>query len=107
MALSERELRLIEEGIRLAAAAVLAAVQATKDDAPLDWSKLRITETPEMALEEAKQRKAEEGEIRDSRLPSPGFGTGGTREESAQAGGLHYREQAGSPALPADIERTT
>ncbi len=61
MALSERELRLIEEGIRLAVAAVLAAVQATEDDAPLDWSKLRITETPAMALEKAKQQKAEDG----------------------------------------------
>ena len=57
MALSERELQLIEEGLLLAIAAVLAAVRRaseTGDDAPLDWSKLRITETPEMALEKGK-----------------------------------------------------
>jgi len=63
MALSERELQLIEEGLLLAIAAVLAAVRKaseTPGDAPLDWSKLRITETPEMALEKAKQQKAED-----------------------------------------------
>ena len=62
MALSDRELRLIEEGIRLAVIAVLAAVRAAGEadhDAPLDWSKLRITETPEMALAKAKQQKEE------------------------------------------------
>ena len=68
MALSDRELRLIEEGIRLAVIAVLAAVRAAGEadqDAPLDWSKLRITETPEMALERAKQQK-EEGSRQES-----------------------------------------
>ena len=60
MALSERELQLIEEGIRLAVAAVLAAVRAAGDaggDEPLDWSKLRITETPEAALERATETR--------------------------------------------------
>ena len=63
MALSERELQLIEEGLLLAIAAVLAAVRRaseTGDDAPLDWSKLRITETPEMALEKAEKQKLED-----------------------------------------------
>ena len=62
MALSERELQLIEEGIILAVAAVLAAVRTAGEtpDAPLDWSKLRITETPEMALEKASQSRARE-----------------------------------------------
>ena len=62
MALTEKELQLIEEGLLLAIAAVLAAVRKaseTGDDAPLDWTKLRITETPEMALEKAKQQKTE------------------------------------------------
>ena len=60
MALTDQQLRLIEEGIALAVAAVLAAVRKaseTPGDAPLDWSKLRITETPEMALEKAKKQK--------------------------------------------------
>ena len=62
MALSERELQLIEQGIVLAVAAVLAAVRKASEtpDAPLDWSKLRITETPEMALEKANQSRARE-----------------------------------------------
>ena len=57
MALTERELQLIEEGIALAVAAVLAAVRKASEapDAPLDWSKLRITETPELALEKARK----------------------------------------------------
>ena len=58
MPLTNRQLELIEEGIRLAVAAVLAAVRAAGDDGPLDWSSLRITETPEMALERAKSQKA-------------------------------------------------
>ena len=59
MSLTDKQLELIEEGIRLAVAAVLAAVRAVGDagnDAPLDWTKLRITETPEMALEKAKHQ---------------------------------------------------
>ena len=62
MPLTNRELELIEEGIRLAVAAVLAAVRKaneTGDAGPLDWSKLRITVTPEMALEKAKSKQAE------------------------------------------------
>ena len=62
MSLTNRQLRLIEEGIRLAVAAVLAAVRAAAEagqDGPLDWSKLRITETPEMALEKAKRQETE------------------------------------------------
>ena len=59
MALTENQLRLIEEGIRLAVAAVLAAVRAAGEDGPLDWSALRITETPEMALERARKPKSE------------------------------------------------
>lgn len=62
MALTERELQLIEEGLALAVAAVLAAVRKaseTPDEAPLDWSKLRITETPEMALERARSKATE------------------------------------------------
>jgi hypothetical protein len=54
MSLTDRQLELIEEGIRLAVAAVLAAVRALAEaggNEPLDWSKLRITVTPEMALE--------------------------------------------------------
>ena len=54
MPLTNRQLELIEEGIRLAVAAVLAAVRAAGDDGPLDWSALRITETPERALERAR-----------------------------------------------------
>ena len=54
--LTDLQLQRIEEGIRLAVAAVLAAVRAAGDDGPLDWSKLRITETPEMALERARKK---------------------------------------------------
>ena len=54
MALSARELQLIEEGLILAVSAVLAAVQAAGQEGPIDWSSIRITETPEMALEKAK-----------------------------------------------------
>ena len=57
MALSENQLRWIEEGIRLAVAAVLAAVRAAGEDGPMDWSSLRITETPEAALEKARSMK--------------------------------------------------
>jgi len=61
MSLTDTQLRLIEEGIRLAVAAVLAAVRTAGEtpDAPLDWSKLRITETPEMALEKARKEVEE------------------------------------------------
>ena len=62
MSLSDKQLKWIEEGLRLAVAAVLAAVRAAGDagnNEPLDWSKLRITETPEMALEKAKSKQAE------------------------------------------------
>ena len=65
MSLTDQQLKLIEEGIRLAVAAVLAAVRAVGDanqDEPLDWSKLRITETPEMALEKARSKEAKETE---------------------------------------------
>ena len=55
MPLTDRQLGLIEEGIRLAVTAVLAAVRAAGDDGPLDWSAVRITETPEMALERARR----------------------------------------------------
>ncbi|MBI4463395.1 MAG: hypothetical protein HY647_01715 [Acidobacteria bacterium] len=58
MALSEKQLRWIEEGIRLAVAAVIAAVRASKDQEAMDWSALRITETPEMALEKARKKKS-------------------------------------------------
>ena len=61
MALSDKQLKWIEEGLRLAVAAVLAAVRAVAEagqDGPLDWSKLRITETPEMALEKAKSKES-------------------------------------------------
>jgi hypothetical protein len=61
MALSEKQLAWIEDGLRLAVAAVLAAVRAAAEsgkDEPLDWSKLRITVTPEMALEEARNKKS-------------------------------------------------
>ena len=62
MALSEKQLRWIEEGIRLAVVAVLAAVRASKDNQEMDWSKLRITETPETALEKARvQQEKSEG----------------------------------------------
>ena len=59
MALSEKQLRWIEEGLRLAVVAVLAAVRATRDGEEMDWSKLRITETPEAALEKARQAISE------------------------------------------------
>ena len=55
MALTEKQLRWIEEGIRLAVAAILAAVEASGDRDEMDWSSLRITETPEMALEKARK----------------------------------------------------
>lgn len=54
MALTEAELKLIEEGISLAVTAVLAAVQAAGNKGPIDWNSVRITETPEMALAKAK-----------------------------------------------------
>jgi hypothetical protein len=60
MSLTDRQLKLIEEGIQLAVAAVLAAVRALGDtgsNEPLDWSKLRITETPEAAREKAEKQK--------------------------------------------------
>ena len=59
MALSENQLRWIEEGIQLAVAAVLAAVRASKGGEEMDWSKLRITETPEEALEKARRTAKE------------------------------------------------
>ncbi|MBI2815466.1 MAG: hypothetical protein HYX72_00855 [Acidobacteria bacterium] len=59
MALTERELRLIEEGIVLAVSAVLAAIRAASDKEPIDWNSLRITVTPEMALEQAKKANSE------------------------------------------------
>ena len=62
MALTEKQLRWIEEGIRLAVAAVLAAVQAAEDTDEMDWSALRITKTPAMALEKARKKKADEAE---------------------------------------------
>ena len=55
MALTEAELKLIEEGVALAVSAVLAAVRASSSQGPIDWSSLRITETPEMALAKAKK----------------------------------------------------
>ncbi len=58
MALSDRQLRLIEEGIRLAVAAILAAVEAAGKDGKIDWNSVRITETPEQALEKARRRAA-------------------------------------------------
>ncbi|MBI1955698.1 MAG: hypothetical protein HYS38_04835 [Acidobacteria bacterium] len=61
MALSEKQLRWIEEGIRLAVAAVLAAVRASGDGEEMDWSKLRITETPETALEKARAQQEKSG----------------------------------------------
>ena len=57
MALSESQMRLIEEGVRLALAAVLAAVQASGDEGEIDWNSVRITETPEMALAKARRAK--------------------------------------------------
>lgn len=57
MALSEKQMLLIEEGVRLALAAVLAAVQASGDEGEIDWNSVRITETPEMALAKARRRK--------------------------------------------------
>ncbi len=60
MPLTDQQLALIEEGIRLAVAAVIATVRAAGDansNEPLDWSKLRITVTPEMALEKARSKK--------------------------------------------------
>ena len=59
MALTERELRLIEEGIALAVSAVLAAIRAAGDKGPIDWNSLRITVTPEMALEQAKKANSQ------------------------------------------------
>ena len=58
MALSEKQLQWIEEGVRLAVAAVLAAVRASKDSDEMDWSALRITETPAMALEKARKKES-------------------------------------------------
>lgn len=58
MALTDKQLRLIEEGIRLAVAAVLAAVQAAGEDGEIDWDSLRITQTPEQALEQARRSNA-------------------------------------------------
>ncbi|MCZ6490046.1 MAG: hypothetical protein O7A06_05900 [Acidobacteria bacterium] len=57
MALSEKQMLLIEEGVRLALAAVLAAVQASGDEGEIDWNSVRITETPEMALAKARRRE--------------------------------------------------
>ncbi len=58
MSLSNRDIALIEEGLRLAIAAVMAAVQAhafTADPAlPIDWAQVRITTTPEQALAKAR-----------------------------------------------------
>ncbi|OFV96875.1 MAG: hypothetical protein A3F68_07925 [Acidobacteria bacterium RIFCSPLOWO2_12_FULL_54_10] len=59
MALSEKQLRWIEEGIRLAVATVIAAVRANRDEEEMDWSKLRITETPEQVRERVKSRRQE------------------------------------------------
>ena len=57
MALSEKQMLLIEEGIRLALVAVLAAVQASGDEGEIDWNTVRIIETPEMALAKARRAK--------------------------------------------------
>jgi hypothetical protein len=54
MALTDAELKLIEEGIALAVPAVLAAVRAAGNTGPIDWNSVRITETPEMALARAR-----------------------------------------------------
>ncbi|OFW39446.1 MAG: hypothetical protein A3J28_11460 [Acidobacteria bacterium RIFCSPLOWO2_12_FULL_60_22] len=59
---------MIEEGIQLAVAAVLAAVRAAGEDGPLDWSALRITETPEMALERARKQKSEDTETQRRKM---------------------------------------
>ena len=59
MAHSEKQLRWIEEGIRLAVATVIAAVRANRDEEEMDWSKLRITETPEQVRERVKSRRQE------------------------------------------------
>ena len=56
MALSDRDMQLIEEGTKLATLAILAAVKARKDDGPIDWNAVRITMTPEQALAEAQER---------------------------------------------------
>ncbi len=57
MPLTESELELIQQGIQLAVAAVLAEVQAAgKANAPIDWASLRITDTPETALAKARER---------------------------------------------------
>jgi len=72
MPLTDKQLLLIEEGIRLAVAAVLAAVRVAGDanqDEPLDWSRLRITETPEMALEDATEARRTEDEKNQIRNP--------------------------------------
>ena len=75
MSLTEQQLRLIEEGIRLAVAAVLAAVRAAGaagNDGPLDWNSLRIIETPEMALERAKnQSRARKQAVTDTSEITP------------------------------------
>ena len=59
MALSEKQLQWIDQGIRLAVAAVLAAVQAAGEQGEIDWNSVRITETPEMALERARLSRAQ------------------------------------------------
>ena len=58
MALTAAEVQLIEEGISLAISAVLAAVRASGSGGPIDWSSLRISTTPEMALATAKDKAA-------------------------------------------------
>ena len=60
MGLSDRQVRLLEVGVHMAVPAVIAAVQAAGEDGEPDWNSVRITKTPEMALEEARQRKLAE-----------------------------------------------
>ena len=60
MGLSERQVRLIEVGVRMAVPAVIAAVQAAGEDGEPDWDSVRVTKPPEMALEEARARKLAE-----------------------------------------------
>jgi hypothetical protein len=58
MALSEAEIKLIEEGISLAISAVLATVKAAHNKEAIDWNSIRITETPETAFIKAQKANA-------------------------------------------------
>ena len=58
MPLTQSELELIEQGLVLAVSAVLQAVRSSGHQAPIDWSSIRITETPEMARAKARQSSA-------------------------------------------------